>query len=805
MMKKGLITVLALLTVFAMISCDNGSGTSDNIKITFNLGGAPGTPPKSISIAKGTAIKAAQIPTAPSWDGHTFKGWYNGETKLVDGFSSQVNIVFTAKWSEGSGGLSLTPWKPDEQPEMPTSGYKDYYKDIDFEDWTYTTFAGTGNVGSIEDNGDDTYSVTIKTNPGGVSLLAFVSQEYMFKNGYYVSFNFPEDTDAKPIAAITLATTGSTNDTGQDWNTAFNVNTVSGYVPTNDSVYLAGEIAFARGDLASRNELYKSILLTLVWSDDEEAESYEFTLKKILITTGEDLTPPTFDESWTPDPVTAPTDWIDFSVKTAETTFYPTDTNNKIEAKTNNTYTVTVATRTDGGQSTVTIPLNKANDKYSSGGYYVSVTLPAVSATQPYKVKNFVTTGNGTLWASEIQTSNNPKADATKYVVGKIDNQWGPASAPDEIQKIELALYWIPDTAAGSYTFTINAVKLPDPENIEPPGPSLYTGVVPRVHAYLQETTNWGGTWSNQFDQTNTYSINYTTTLDTATPYDQFLLDLYFPGDAVGKDYQFTLSELKILDSSGNITITEAEILNGSRGGNLGNSYVSQSGVVTKSANGYLVKMTIIKDVDWQGNDSGLGITTLVIPWASTAPVKTYSFKAQLPEPEDQGLENWGGQQSPPTEPTTGVSDFLTVPGLTGPTLTGGKVTVNIGPNWNNTAIVANAVYTVTGKTFDGGFYVLVNVPNNPDAQVIGVMVQGGDGTFNGGIGWAGGRTVEAPAGKYMTGDVAVAWDGTKWDGTPAGAAPAQITIQIIFAPGTASAPYEYTIKKLLVGGLADE
>jgi len=457
MMKKGLFAVLALLIVFAMIGCDNGSKPGDDITITFNLGGAPGTPPKSVTIAKGAAITVAQIPKPDDWEGHVFKGWYNGETKLEAGFSSQDDIVFTARWVEG---LPLKPWKPEEQPEMPTSGYKDYYKDIDFEDWTYTTFAGVGNVGSIEDNSDGTYNVTIKTNPGGVSLLAFINQDYTFKNGYYVSFNFPVETDAKPIMALTGAATGSRNDDGLDWQAICNVNRVDGqgYVPIKDDVYLAGDIAFARDDL---NTLYKSIVLTLVWSEGEKAPEYEFTLKKLLITTGEDLTPPEVD-TMTPWPheVAEPTDWIAFppGTETLNATFYPWDEGNKIVGN-----TVTVISSA-GGRSLVRLYGDEF--KYQKG-FYLSVNLPnnSVKPQKIYALGINSPTHDGDWQASTLV---DPE-DITKFVAGKVDFTWASDASTTVYTGVMLDIYWYAGQTDALYTFTVNKILVAEEATGAPP------------------------------------------------------------------------------------------------------------------------------------------------------------------------------------------------------------------------------------------------------------------------------------------------------------------------------------------------
>ncbi|MDR2574904.1 MAG: hypothetical protein LBC52_00510 [Treponema sp.] len=654
---------------------------------------------------------------------------------------------------------------------------------------------------SITKNADGSYSVTLQTYPEEPSYASVVWVEFddvVFRNGWYASLTLPTTGgDVRPVQVdvVPVPKDKKGSDGGIAWPQSQN-NKVTGDLPaTMDGLYVVGDLSMHWGTEELQDQDFIGLAIWLTWAPvTTGGEDYTFTIKDLAVLphSGED---PELSAWQDPSVETVPNTWIDFSSPT-------------ISASSPGGATITasgtgytIKTKTTTGDHTE-ITFNKADFKFKDG-YYLSLTLPNSTLASTNKVRRIYTYAkNGTTsnWGSAVDIQ-----QAFKWLQGKVDCKYPKETweSLSEHDTIVLSIYWHPGVVADQdYEFTINSFKVAEESAGPPP---LYIGVVPRVHAYLQETTNWGGTWDNQFDETNTYSIDFTTTLATATAYDQFLLDLYFPGDAVGKDYQFTLSELKILDSSNNNTITEAEILNGSRGGNPGNGYTSQSGVVTKSANGYLVKMTIIKDIDWQNIDSGYGITTLVIPWASTAPVKTYSFKAELPEPEEQGLENWGSQPNPPAEPTgSNITSFLSAsPVLTGgATLTGDKIAGTIAPNWDASKIVVNAIFTVAGKTFDGGFYVLVNLPNDPAAQVTGVMVQGGDNAFNGTVGWVAGVTVSAPAGKYMTGDVAVAWNGKTWGEEPAGAAPAEITIQLIFAPGTASAPYEYTIKKLLVGGL---
>lgn len=83
---------------------------SSGYTVSFSLGGAQGTAPTSQQVQNGD--KATE-PTAPTWEGHTFAGWYNDGT-LWD-FNTVVtdNMTLTAKWITNptvtvSGGGNLT-------------------------------------------------------------------------------------------------------------------------------------------------------------------------------------------------------------------------------------------------------------------------------------------------------------------------------------------------------------------------------------------------------------------------------------------------------------------------------------------------------------------------------------------------------------------------------------------------------------------------------------------------------------------------------------------------------------------------
>ena len=83
---------------------------SSGYTVSFNLGGAEGTAPESQTVQNGG--KATE-PTAPTWEGHTFAGWYNGDTLWNFGTAVTQNMTLTAKWITNptvtvSGGTQLT-------------------------------------------------------------------------------------------------------------------------------------------------------------------------------------------------------------------------------------------------------------------------------------------------------------------------------------------------------------------------------------------------------------------------------------------------------------------------------------------------------------------------------------------------------------------------------------------------------------------------------------------------------------------------------------------------------------------------
>lgn len=90
MKKRILIFALAIFTLLTLTSCGK------KFTVTFNADGGTLAGEATVQVKKGKTISE---PTAPTKEGYTFAGWYNGETKYD--FSSKVtsDITLVARWS----------------------------------------------------------------------------------------------------------------------------------------------------------------------------------------------------------------------------------------------------------------------------------------------------------------------------------------------------------------------------------------------------------------------------------------------------------------------------------------------------------------------------------------------------------------------------------------------------------------------------------------------------------------------------------------------------------------------------------
>jgi len=109
-MKKGIFALLALLAVFAMVSCSNPESPPTfipQVTVTFESNG--GTNVASVSVIPGGKISA---PTAPTKSGFTFVTWYKeGELITPWIFDTDVvdkNTTLYAKWNNAPGYVNFT-------------------------------------------------------------------------------------------------------------------------------------------------------------------------------------------------------------------------------------------------------------------------------------------------------------------------------------------------------------------------------------------------------------------------------------------------------------------------------------------------------------------------------------------------------------------------------------------------------------------------------------------------------------------------------------------------------------------------
>lgn len=78
-------------------------GQNQQVTVTFELGGAPGTPPGTKTITNNTALGSNYPSPDPVWTGHEFTGWFNNNTQYTA--TTRINtaattFTLTAQWEE---------------------------------------------------------------------------------------------------------------------------------------------------------------------------------------------------------------------------------------------------------------------------------------------------------------------------------------------------------------------------------------------------------------------------------------------------------------------------------------------------------------------------------------------------------------------------------------------------------------------------------------------------------------------------------------------------------------------------------
>jgi hypothetical protein len=389
--------------------------------------------------------------------------------------------------SSGSGGDTrtdfekLTAWTPD--PITEPEGYKDFPEGI-LDNSGF--FVNVGEKGWIEDNEDGTYKVTIVTNPGAFSLVAFQDEDYVYKTGFYLSLDLPT-APHKPLGMIAFAATGPMEQ-GADWTSAQYANRNGSSAYDHPDKYLAGRVDFA---WENENNVWprRTICLYIYWHDDEEdGAEYEFTVRKILVSDDEDLEPPAYPvTTWKPTSTDSPgedEDWIDFPGEAILRATYDIGEGpvSNCVTEVSDGYEITVPTR-PGGNTIIIIPT--VDDLAFASGYYMLVDLPDndpyLRPIQFYTAASNGATVSGTDWDTAVDHS----APADSYVAGDdIGAYWTGTTVADSFF---IQIKWHPAEPEGMYTFTLKKLMITD-EDIEIIDPSEYEPWTPDP---VTEPTGW--------------------------------------------------------------------------------------------------------------------------------------------------------------------------------------------------------------------------------------------------------------------------------------------------------------------------
>lgn len=205
---------------------------SSGFTVGFDLGGAAGTPPTNQEVENGG--KATE-PTAPTWDGHTFAGWYNGDT-LWD-FDTVVtgNMTLTAKWITNptvtvSGSTSMT---------YGTGG---------------TLTASVTNAADGHTYTYQWYSNTTNSNTGGTIIEGAVSSIYTIPNTtnrgtyyYYCAVTASIDGSSATASVTSPDVTVTVSEKGYD--SSFTISDIADQTYTGSQITPEPEVKFGNNTL----------------------------------------------------------------------------------------------------------------------------------------------------------------------------------------------------------------------------------------------------------------------------------------------------------------------------------------------------------------------------------------------------------------------------------------------------------------------------------------------------------------------------------------------------------------------------
>lgn len=205
---------------------------SSGYTVTFDLGVAVGTPPTNQEVENGG--KATE-PTAPTWEGHTFAGWYNGDTLWNFGTAVTGNMTLTAKWITNptvtvTGGTSLT---------YGTGG---------------TLTASVTNAADGHTYTYQWYSNTTNSNTGGTIIEGAVSSIYTIPNTtnrgtyyYYCAVTASIDGSSATASVTSPDVTVTVSEKGYD--SSFTISDIADQTYTGSQITPEPEVKFGNNTL----------------------------------------------------------------------------------------------------------------------------------------------------------------------------------------------------------------------------------------------------------------------------------------------------------------------------------------------------------------------------------------------------------------------------------------------------------------------------------------------------------------------------------------------------------------------------
>lgn len=218
--------------------------TANTYTVNFNANGGSVSPTSKTA----TYDSSFSLPT-PTWDGHTFSGWYNGSTKVTSGtWKYTTGMTLTAHWDAVDYTISYTMnggTNNSSNPSTYTVNDSFTLKEptkagYTFTGWTYsgqttptknvTISAGTmGNLSYTANWQVNTYTVTFDANGGSVSPTSKTVT-------YDASYTLPTPTRTGYTFAGWY--NGSTKYTGGTWKTASNTTLTASWTANSGIAYV---------------------------------------------------------------------------------------------------------------------------------------------------------------------------------------------------------------------------------------------------------------------------------------------------------------------------------------------------------------------------------------------------------------------------------------------------------------------------------------------------------------------------------------------------------------------------------------